>query len=156
LLYELLVGALPFDVKELRRGGYAEIQRMIREEEPPRPTTRLSGLGRTATEIARRRRSGVRALVRLLRGDLEWITMKALEKDRTRRYASASDFAADISRHLENRPVLAGPPSPAYRLRKFGRRYRVQALAALALLLAVVIGLVAGSSGSSWRSSKST
>jgi hypothetical protein len=99
------VGALPFDIKELRRAGYAAIQRVIREQEPPRPTTRLSGLGQTATEIARRRRSDVRTLIRLLRGDLEWITMKALEKDRARRYASTSEFASDIARHLASEPV---------------------------------------------------
>jgi serine/threonine protein kinase/Tol biopolymer transport system component len=142
LLYELLVGALPFDVKELRRAGYAEIQRIIREQEPPRPSTRLSGMGQSAAEIARRRRSDVRSLLRLLRGDLEWITMKALEKDPTRRYPSASDFAADIARHLASEPVLAGPPSLAYRMRKALRRNRGKIAAcgvmALGLLIAVV------------------
>src|SRR5262249_390606 len=124
LLYELLVGALPFDVKRLRRAGYAEIQRVIREEEPPKLATRLSGLGQTATEVARHRRSDVRTLMRLLRGDLECITMKALEKDRTRRYPSASEFAADIGRHLANEVVSASSPSVAYRTRKFIRRHR--------------------------------
>ena len=142
LLYELLVGALPFDLKELRRAGYAEIQRVIREQEPPRPTTRLSGLGQTATEIARCRRSDVRTLIRLLRGDLEWITMKALEKDRTRRYASASDFAADIGRHLASEPVLAGPPSLTYRLRKAVRRNRGKIAAVAAVLAALTFGLI--------------
>ena len=117
LLYELLVGALPFDSRTLRKAGYGEIQRMIREEEPPKPSTRLSSMGHGAQEVARRRRSDVRTLIRLLRGDLEWIAMKALEKDRTRRYASASEFAADIGRHLGNEPVAARPP----RRRRSGR-----------------------------------
>jgi len=142
LLYELLVGALPFDAKELRRAGYAEIQRVIREQEPPRPTTRLSGLGQTATEIARRRKSDVRTLIRLLRGDLEWITMKALEKDRTRRYATASDFAADIGRHLESEPVSAGPPTFAYRFQKAVRRNRGKIAAGAVIAAALAIGLI--------------
>jgi serine/threonine protein kinase/Tol biopolymer transport system component len=142
LLYELLVGALPFDAKELRRAGYAEIQRVIREQEPPRPTTRLSGLGQTATEIARRRKSDVRTLIRLLRGDLEWITMKALEKDRTRRYASASDFAADIGRHLASEPVSAGPPTFAYRFQKAVRRNRGKIAAAAVIAAALALGLI--------------
>jgi serine/threonine protein kinase/Tol biopolymer transport system component len=142
LLYELLVGALPFDAKELRRAGYAEIQRVIREQEPPRPTTRLSGLGQTATEIARRRKSDVRALIRLLRGDLEWITMKALEKDRTRRYATASDFAADIGRHLASEPVSAGPPTFAYRFQKAVRRNRGKIAAGAVIAAALAIGLI--------------
>ena len=142
LLYELLVGALPFDVKTLRRAGYAEIQRILREDEPPRPTTRLSGLGQTASEVARHRRSDVRTLMRLLRGDLEWITMKAMEKDRTRRYASASEFAADIGRHLVNEPVTAGPPSVAYRLQKFVQRHQAKVAVASALLITLAAGLV--------------
>jgi WD40 repeat protein len=142
LLYELLVGALPFDVKTLRRAGYAEIQRIIREEEPPRPTTRLSSMGATAQEVARRRRSDVRTLMRLLRGDLEWITMKALEKDRTRRYASASEFANDLGRHLANEPVSASPPSFKYRLGKMVRRHRGKFVAAAAVALTVLVGLV--------------
>jgi serine/threonine protein kinase len=102
LLYELLVGELPFDSNLLRRAGYAEIQRIIREEEPPRPSTRLSGLGDTASEVAKQRQTDVPALTRALRGDLDWITLKAMDKDRTRRYASASELAADVWRHLEN------------------------------------------------------
>ena len=108
LLYELLVGARPFDSNTLRKAGYAEIQRIIRETEPPKLATRLSSMGgEAAQEVARQRHSDVRSLARLLRGDLEWITMKAIEKDRTRRYASASEFAADIGRHLTSEPVLA-------------------------------------------------
>ena len=142
LLYELLVGALPFDSATLRKAGYAEIQRVIREAEPPKPSNRLSSMGPAAQEVARHRRSDVRTLVRLLRGDLEWITMKALEKDRTRRYASASDFAADIGRHLASEPVLAGPPSLTYRLRKAVRRNRGKIAAVAAVLAALAFGLI--------------
>lgn len=124
LLYELLVGALPFDPKTLRKAGYAEIQRMIREEEPPKPSTRLSTMGDAAREVARQRRSDVRNLIRLVRGDLESITMKALEKDRTRRYASAFDFASDIGRHLAHEPISARPPDVVYQVRRFLRRRR--------------------------------
>jgi eukaryotic-like serine/threonine-protein kinase len=121
LLYELLVGALPFDIKMLRKAGYAEIQRVIREEEPPRPSTRFSSMGRYAEEVAHRRQSDVPKLVQLLRGDLEWILMKALDKDRAERYASAQDLAADIGRYLTNQAVLARPLSAPYRLQKFFR-----------------------------------
>jgi WD40 repeat protein/serine/threonine protein kinase len=142
LLYELLVGALPFDSRTLRKAGYAEIQRVIRDTEPPKPSTRLSTMGQGAQEVARHRRSDVRTLVRLLRGDLEWITMKALEKDRTRRYASASEFAADIARHLGNEPVLAGPPTIGYRTKKFVRRHQGLVAAGSAVALALLIGAV--------------
>jgi hypothetical protein len=141
VLYELLVGALPFDPMALRKAGYAEIQRIIREDDPPRPTTRLSSMGEKAREVARRRRSDVRMLTRRLRGDLEWITMKALEKDRTRRYPSASEFAADIGRHLANEPVTAAQPTLAYRLQKFVRRHRGKATAVAALLITLLAGL---------------
>ena len=142
LLYELLVGALPFDSKSLRKAGFAEIQRVIRETEPPKPSTRLSTMGEAAQEAARHRRSDVRTMARLLRGDLEWITMKALEKDRTRRYASASEFAADIARHLGNEPVLAGPHGFGYRTRKFVGRHKGLVAAGSAVALALLIGAV--------------
>jgi serine/threonine protein kinase/Tol biopolymer transport system component len=140
LLYELLVGALPFDSKSLRKAGYAEIQRVIRETEPPKPSARLSTMGEAAQQAARHRRSDVRSLIRLLRGDLEWITMKALEKDRTRRYASAADFAADITRHLGHEPVTARRPEIGYRIRKFVRRHRGLAAAAATVAAALFIG----------------
>jgi non-specific serine/threonine protein kinase/serine/threonine-protein kinase len=111
MLYELLVGALPFDPKELRSGGYDGIRRKIREEDPPRPSTRLSTLGDRSAESAKCRQVDLPSLQRQLRGDLDWITMKALEKDRTRRYGSPMELAADVERHLEHRPVLASPPS---------------------------------------------
>jgi serine/threonine protein kinase len=136
LLYELLVGALPFDSNFLRKAGYAEIQRIIREEEPPRPSTRLSGLGATASEVAKQRQTDVSALTRALRGDLDWITLKAMDKNRTRRYASASELAADVWRHLEMEPVLARPPSLMYRAGKFGRKHKVA-------LMVMVVGVTA-------------
>jgi len=142
LLYELLVGALPFDSRTLRKAGYAEIQRVIREEEPPKPSTRLSSMGNGAQEVARRRRSDVKTLVRLLRGDLEFITMKALDKDRTRRYASASEFASDIAHHMANEPVAARPPEIGYRIRKFVRRHRGLVAAGTTVALALLVGAV--------------
>ena len=123
ILYELLVGALPFDPKELRRAGFDEIRRKIREEDPPKPSTRLSTMGEASTLQAVNRRTERPALIRQIRGDLDWITMKALEKDRTRRYGSPSDLAADIERYLHHQPVVARPPSTLYKARKFVRRH---------------------------------
>ena len=141
LLYELLVGALPFDSARLRQAGYAEIQRIIREEEPAKPSTRLSSLGATGRDVARRRHTDPASLARELRGDLDWITLKALEKDRTRRYASASEFAADLRRHLADEPVVARPASVLYRTRKFVRRHQGGVAAGIvALLLLVAFG----------------
>jgi serine/threonine protein kinase/tetratricopeptide (TPR) repeat protein len=140
LLYQLLVGALPFDAGTLRHAGYDEIRRMIREEEPPKPTTRLNSLGQSAKEIAERRRTDVASLAKDLRGDLEWVTMKAMEKDRTRRYASSSELAADIERSLRFEPVLAGPPSSVYRIGRYVRRHRGGVIAAAVVLVAIFIG----------------
>jgi serine/threonine protein kinase len=140
LLYELLVGALPFDPQTLRRAATFEMLRIIREEDPPKPTTKFDSLGDTAAEMARRRHADVRSLTRQLRGELEWITMRALEKDPGRRYASASEVAADIRRHLEDEPVVAGPPSTVYRLRKFVRKHRVPVAATFAVLAVALIG----------------
>jgi len=138
ILYELLVGALPFDSKELRRAGYDEIRRKIREEDPPKPSTRLSTMGEASTAEAQKRRTERPALIRQIRGDLDWITMKTLEKDRTRRYGSPSDLAADIDRYLHHQPVVACPPSTLYKARKFVRRHRfgVGVTSAIAILLA--------------------
>src|SRR5437588_5770604 len=143
VLYELLVGATPFDSKALRRAGYNEICRIIRETDPPRPTARLHSLGDTASEVARRRGGSVAALVRTLHGDSEWITMKALEKEPARRYASPGEFAADVGRHVSDQPVKARAPSAGYRLRKFVRRRRLELTAAAGLLLAIVVGVAA-------------
>ena len=124
MLYQLIAGVLPFEPEELRRAGFAEIQRVIREQEPPKPSTRLSSLGDESGTVARKRRTDRASLAKQLRGDLDWITMTAMEKDRTRRYASATDFAADLRRHLNHEPVVASPPSTTYRMKKFVRRNR--------------------------------
>jgi non-specific serine/threonine protein kinase/serine/threonine-protein kinase len=135
LLYELLVGALPFDSRELRLGGLDEARKRICTVEPPRPSTRVGHLGEAADEAARNRQSDPESLRRVLRGDLDWIVMKAIEKDRTRRYASPNELAADIERHLRHDPVLAGPPSATYRMWKFARRHRFGVATAASLLL---------------------
>ncbi len=142
LLYTLLTGTTPVDASELRTAGFEEMTRMIREEEAPAPSTRISKLGALAGEVAERRRSDVGSLSRHFRGELDWIVMKALEKDRTRRYETAAAFAADVLRHLENRPVEAGPVQPGYRLRKFVVRNRSVVLGVGALVLVVALGLV--------------
>jgi serine/threonine protein kinase/tetratricopeptide (TPR) repeat protein len=125
LLYELLTGELPFDSQALRKEGLEGIQHKIRHEEPLRPSTRVSMLGDKATTAAVSRRTVPGLLSKQIRGELDWITMRAMEKDRTRRYQSASELGADICRYLSHEPVLAGPPSTTYRLRKFVRRNRV-------------------------------
>jgi len=143
LLYELLTGSLPFDPTTLRQAAFGEIQRIIREDEPPKPSTRLSSLGDDSATSAKRRRVDPKTLAREVRGDLDWIVMKALEKDRGRRYETASDLARDIQRHLVHEPVWAGPPSSAYRVRKFVRRNRV----AVASTTVVAFALLAGGVG---------
>jgi len=145
ILYELLVGAMPFDSRELRQAGYEGLRKKILEEEPPRPSTRVRTLGESNPASTGNSRKGSPTLARQLRGDLDWITMKALEKDRTRRYGSPSDLAADVRRHLANEAVLACPPSIAYRGSKFVRRHRfgVAVAAAVAVLLVVFSGLMA-------------
>jgi serine/threonine protein kinase/tetratricopeptide (TPR) repeat protein len=140
MLYELLVGVLPFDPRALRSAGFSEIQRIIREEEPPRASTRLSDLGDTQNSIAEQRRTDVTSLYKQLKGDLDWITMKAMEKDRTRRYSTASDLAADITRHLKKEPIIARPPSRIYNVGKFIRRHKWGVAMATLLTLAIVIG----------------
>ena len=144
VLYELLVGAPPFDPDALRRAGYSEMQRLIRESEPTVPSKRLREQGEAATGMARLRGADVPTLVRQLKGDLDWITLKAMDKDRARRYASASELAADIARHLANEPVLARPPSAGYRAGKLLQRHKAEAAAAAAMVLAL-IGLAFGS-----------
>ncbi|MHC4402210.1 MAG: protein kinase domain-containing protein [Planctomycetota bacterium] len=149
LLYELLTGATPFDKKRLREAAYDELLRIIREEEPPKPSTRISSLGDTASAVSAHRKTEPRKLGHLLRGDLDWIVMKALEKDRIRRYETANGFAADIRRYLDDEPVTACPPSAVYRLRKLVRRNRKAVVlgAVLALMLAVCIAAVGVSTG---------
>jgi WD40 repeat protein len=138
LLYELLTGALPFEITTLRRAGYDEMRRLIRETDPAKPSTRVGTLGASADEVAGRRQTHRGGLQRELRGDLDWITLQALEKDPARRYASASELAADIVRHLKDEPVSAGPPGAAYRTAKFVRKHR-RAVAAASLIAALLI-----------------
>jgi serine/threonine protein kinase/Flp pilus assembly protein TadD len=141
LLYELLTGATPFDKGRFRQASYDEMRRIIREEEPPKPSTRLSTPGQAAQTAAARRQSDPKRLSRLLRGELDWVVMRALEKDRDRRYESASAFAADVQRYLRDEPVLACPPSVSYRLRKFARRNRGRLVAAGVLGLALLVAV---------------
>jgi non-specific serine/threonine protein kinase/serine/threonine-protein kinase len=142
LLYVLLVGTLPFSFKQIRSSAPEEIRRVIREVEPARPSSRLSTLEDNAPRVAQRRNWELSSLVKRIRGDLDWITMKALEKDRTRRYQTANALALDIRRHLGHEPVAAGPPSTAYRARKFVRRHRIGVAAALLVAALVVAGTV--------------
>jgi tetratricopeptide (TPR) repeat protein len=142
LLYELLTGSTPLTHKRIKEAAYAEILRMIKEEEPPRPSTRLSDSGETLASISAQRQMEPAKLTKLVRGELDWIVMKTLEKDRNRRYETAKDFAADVQRYLNDEPVQACPPSALYRFRKFTRRNRVAlviaTLAAMVLVLAMV------------------
>ena len=140
LLYELLIGAVPFDTATLRRAGLAEMLRIIREDEAPSLSRKLTSLGAAVTDIAARRQTDPVSLRRLVDGDLNSITMKALEKARERRYASVADLAADIQNHLEHRPVLAAPPGRLYRTRKFLRRHRAAALGTAAGLVLLRVG----------------
>ncbi|MGZ8899582.1 MAG: protein kinase domain-containing protein [Limisphaerales bacterium] len=168
LLYELLTGQTPFDAKELMAAGLDAMRRIIREEEPARPSTKLSQTlaaevsplktpsGKLATE--EEVRAGSRRLLRLketiplLRGDLDWIVMKALEKDRTRRYETANGLAADIQRHLNNEPVEARPPSRWYEFQKSVQRHKFGFAAAAALILVLAIGVFA----STWQALRAT
>lgn len=140
LLYELLTGTTPLESKRLRQAGYAEMQRLIREEEAPRPSTRLSSLGESATILAGNRGTDPKQLSRLLAGDLDWIVMKSLEKDRNRRYDTPGDFAADLERYLRHDEVVARPPSVGYKLAKFARRNRGAVATACAIGAALLIG----------------
>jgi serine/threonine protein kinase len=140
LLYELLTGKTPFSEEQLRKAGYLEMQRVIREEEPTKPSTKLSTMGATLTEIAQHRSATPDTLRRLIRGDLDWIVMKALDKDRVRRYDTASALTLDLQRHLDYEPILARAPKIVYRLQKFLQRYRSQTIAAA--LIAIVVSAV--------------
>jgi serine/threonine protein kinase len=146
LLYELLTGTTPLDKKRLRHAAYTEMVRLIREEEPPRPSTRLTDSKETLANVAAMRRTEPARLTREVRGELDWIVMKALEKDRNRRYEAASGLARDIERYLANEPVDACPPSAGYRLKKFIRRNRGAVLAASCMALLLVGGII----GTTW------
>jgi WD40 repeat protein/serine/threonine protein kinase len=147
LLYELLTGSTPLERKRLRETALDEVLRIIREEEPPRPSTRLSGSEEALASVSALRRTEPAKLGRSIRGELDWIVMKALEKDRSRRYESASGLARDVERYLHDEPVEACPPSAAYRLRKFARKNRT--LLTTAVLLAAV--LLMGAVVSTWQ-----
>jgi WD40 repeat protein len=142
LLYELLTGTTPLDSVKLRKAGYAEMQRLIREEEAPRPSTRFSSLGGEATVLATNRGTDVKRLSQLLRSDLDWIVMKSLEKDRNRRYGSPAHFAADVERFLTEQPVEARPPSAWYRFRKAARRNKAVLTTAAMVAAALVVGTI--------------
>ena len=140
LLYELAAGALPFDTAGLLNAAYEEIRRKIREEDPPRPSTRISTLGDASIETARKRRTDPRKLQTELRGDLDWIVMHALDKDPARRYQSPSEFASDVNRYLQHQPVDARPPQALYRFKKLVRRHRLGMIAASLVLVSLTVG----------------
>jgi eukaryotic-like serine/threonine-protein kinase len=141
LLYELLTGSTPFDPGDLRSAAFAEMQRIIREVDPPRPSTRVSTMSEALPGIAAQRRTEPRKLGALIRGDLDWIVMKALEKDRGRRYESAAEMGADVERHITGEPVLAAPAGRLYKARKFVRRHRAAVAAGLMVVLTLGAGL---------------
>ena len=150
VLYELLTGTTPLEKARLKQASWDEIKRLIREEDPPQPSTRLSStnapLSSNARQIDRAR------LTKLVRGELDWIVMKALEKDRTRRYQTANDFAMDIQSYLRGEPVLAAPPSTLYQLSKFGQKHK----AGLTVAATIGLGLVAGVAISTWQAVRAT
>jgi eukaryotic-like serine/threonine-protein kinase len=142
LLYELLTGRTPLDAEELLQSGMNEMRRKIREDEPPRPSTRLSTMhAADLTMIAKHRQADAPKLIHLVHGDLDWIVMKCLEKDRTRRYETANELAMDVRRHLESETVTARPPTQFYRFRKFVRRNKIVVSAATAVSASLIIGL---------------
>src|SRR5262249_31000856 len=171
LMYELLTGTTPFDKERLTRASYEEMRRIIREEEPPRPSARLSHLSKSSPHnprsesdassapatssldaIAAQRRSDPASLAKLIRGELDWIVIKALEKDRNRRYETANGLARDIQRYLNDEAVQACPPSASYRLSKLVRKHR-----AAVLTIATLAGLlVAGTAVSTWQAIRAT
>ena len=142
LLYELLTGTTPFDGQRLQKAAFDEVRRILREEEPPKPSTRLSTLGAGLSAVSARRKTEPKKLSALVKGDLDWIVMKALEKDRNRRYETASAFAADVRRYLGEEPIEARPPSALYRFGKYARRHRT-ALVGTALFVALMLAVSA-------------
>jgi serine/threonine protein kinase/WD40 repeat protein len=162
ILYELLTGTTPLEKQRFKEAAWQEVQRLIREEEPPRPSSRLSSQSNTdvsragdgtrrvptttLASIAAQRHTEPARLTKMIRGDLDWIVLKALEKDRNRRYETANGLAADLRRHIAGEPVLAAPPSPAYRMRKLMRKHRRSAIAATLILTALLAGII----GTTW------
>lgn len=147
MLYELLTGTTPFTEKELQSASYIDIQRIIREVDPVRPSTKLSQVSGEKREIAQRRRTDIHRLRSDLSGDLDWITMKALEKDRARRYASPGALAEDVGRFLRREAVSAAPPSTMYRVRKFVRRHRVLVIAGAVVAGTLLLGVIGTGAG---------
>ena len=147
LLYELLTGSLPFTLKELQAAGFAALQKVIREVDPPRPSTRLSTMGEEGRSAAHARGMEVGELAKQLRGELEWIPLKALRKDRAERYRTAAEMGDDVGNYLANKPLIAGPESAVYKARKFVRRNRGLVLG----VGAVVLALAAGLTGTVWQ-----
>ena len=153
VLYELLCGALPFEKKELRNKAYREVQRMIREDDPPTPAARLSSIAKSDTALSSRiataRRELPVSLNHTLKSELEWIPLKALRKERNERYETPSDLADDIRNYIDGKPLIAAPVSKAYRMRKYVRRNRGLVVAVGAIVAALVIGL--GVASWQWR-----
>jgi eukaryotic-like serine/threonine-protein kinase len=152
LLYELLTGSTPLTRKRFKDAAYGEILRIIKEEEPPKPSTRLSDSGEALASISAQRKTEPAKLSKLMRGELDWIVMKTLEKDRNRRYETPNGFAADVQRYLNDEPVQACPPSAGYRFRKFARRNKWPVLAALLVLVVLVAGII----GTTWGMFRAT
>ena len=148
LLYELLVGTPPFDQNSLLSAGYDEMRRMIKEDEPPKPSKRLTETQARSTETGRQ--GMIHVGINALKGDLDWIVMRCLEKDRSRRYQTANELAEDIQRHLGDEPVLAGPPSAGYRLQKFVRRNRAQVVLGGVVASVLLLALLSTSVGMLW------
>jgi serine/threonine protein kinase len=153
LLYELLTGTTPIDPASLRRSALDEVLRRIREEETPRPSTRLSGTDERFPSVGAVRATEPARLAKIMRGDLDWVVMKALEKDRARRYETPTGLAKDGQRYLDGDPVEAGPPSRSYRLRKFARKHR-GGLATAAAFVLVLIGATGVSTWEAWRATR--
>jgi eukaryotic-like serine/threonine-protein kinase len=151
LLYELLTGTTPLEKQRFKEAAWDEIKRIIREEEAPRPSTRLSS-SNTLASLAAGRQIEPAKLTKLVRGELDWIVMKALEKDRSRRYETANGFAMDVQRYLAGEPVLAVPPSAGYQLRKFARKHRAGLTTAAAIALLLLMGVTV----SSWQAVRAT
>jgi serine/threonine protein kinase len=146
VLYELLTGTLPFTRKELEQAGHAEIQRIIRETDPPRPSTRLSSLGEEAKKIAEKRHTEIMALTKRLHKELEWIPLKAMRKEPDRRYKTASELADDVRNYLNGDPLIAGPESAVYRLKKVVERNRAVVTAVIIIMVVLTAGIVVSTS----------
>ena len=140
-MYELLTGSTPLSRDKLRSAAFDEVLRIIRDEEPPRPSLRLDKSGKERLTISHLRGVAPEKLESILRGELDWIVMKALEKDRSRRYENANDFANDIHRFLSNEPIAAAPPSSFYRIRKLVWKHRPAVFASAAILAVLLTGL---------------